>query len=107
MGNERDGNALLAAVKKFEDWSGLRISIAKSFVTGALTQAGAERRRAESKLEERKNKKAPRHDAGSDGDALLARLACSYIGDMRNVLYTRHDSCSYVGDMTHAHIYET
>jgi hypothetical protein len=45
VGNERDGNTLLTAVKKFEDWSGLRISIAKSFVTGALTQAGAERRR--------------------------------------------------------------
>ena len=75
VGNERDGNALLAAVKRFEDWSGLRISIAKSFVTGALTQTGAGRRRAESKLEERKNKQAPRHASGGDGDALLAKLA--------------------------------
>ena len=51
VGSERDANRLLELVKKFEEWSGLCISLKKSFVTGVLHGRGAQMRMAESKAQ--------------------------------------------------------
>ena len=79
VGNERDGNTLLEIVKKFEDWSGLKISIAKSFVTGALLQKEAERRLTGSKRQEKKNEMTMRAFLdGSTPVGLARHLRGSY-----------------------------
>jgi hypothetical protein len=91
VGNERDGNTLLAMVKKFEDWSGLKISIAKSFVTGALLQKGAESRLTESKRQEKKNEMTMRQDVAVDGDMLLTKLAVEE-GETDSTESPRHDT---------------
>ena len=90
VGNERDGNTLLAIVKKFEDWSRLKISIAKSFVTGALLQKRAERRLTESKRQEKKNETTMRQDVAVDCDMLLTKLAVEE-GETDSTESPRHD----------------
>ena len=44
VGSEKDANTLLKAVYAFEAWSGLEVSIKKSFVTGAMYGSGARQR---------------------------------------------------------------
>ena len=58
----RDGNKLLEVIHEFESWSGLRISIPKSVVTGAMYGMGTTRRQADAKADAVKRKR----DAGPD-----------------------------------------
>ena len=55
-----NGNKLLEVIHEFESWSGLRISIPKSVVTGAMYGTGTTRRQAGAKADEVKRKR----DAG-------------------------------------------
>jgi len=57
-----DGNKLLEVIYEFESWSGLRISIPKSVVTGAMYGTGTTRRQADAKADAVKRKR----DAGPD-----------------------------------------
>jgi len=57
-----DGNKLLEVMYEFESWSGLRISIPKSVVTGAMYGTGTTRRQADAKADAGKRKR----DAGPD-----------------------------------------
>jgi len=57
-----DGNKLLEVIHEFESWSGLRISIPKSVVTGAMYGTGTTRRQADAKADAVKRKR----DAGPD-----------------------------------------
>ena len=55
-------NTLLEVIHEFESWSGLRISIPKSVVTGAMYGTGTIRRQAAAKADAVKRKR----DAGPD-----------------------------------------
>jgi len=57
-----DGNKLLDVIHEFESWSGLRISIPKSVVTGAMCGTGTTRRQEGAKADAAKRKR----DAGTD-----------------------------------------
>ena len=57
-----DGNKLLEVIHEFESWSGLRISIPKSVVTGAMYGTSTIRRQADAKADAVKRKR----DAGPD-----------------------------------------
>ena len=58
----RDGNKLLEVIHEFESWSGLRISIPKSVVTGAMYGTGTPRRQEGAKANAAKRKR----EAGPD-----------------------------------------
>ena len=62
VGTVRDGNKLLEVIHEFESWSGLRISILKSVVTGAMYGSGTTRRQERVKADVSKRKR----DAGPD-----------------------------------------
>ena len=62
VGTVRDGNKLLEVIHEFESWSGLRISIPKPVVTGAMYGSGTTRRQERVKADVAKRKR----DAGPD-----------------------------------------
>jgi len=55
-GKVNNDNTLLDIVSKFQEWSGLKISIKKSLVTGALYGRGETQRQKEASAESRKRK---------------------------------------------------
>ena len=62
MSTVSDGNKLLEVIHEFESWSGLRISIPKSVVTGAMYGTGTTRRQEGAKADAAKRKR----EAGPD-----------------------------------------
>ena len=56
VGSTEDANTLLDIVSKFQEWSGLNISIKKSLATGALYGRGETQRQKDASAESRKRK---------------------------------------------------
>ena len=77
-----DGNKLLEVIHEFESWSGLRISIPKFVVTGAMHGTGTTRRQEGAKADAAKRKR----DAGPD----ILNLQIRALEAMDEALDTNH-----------------